>query len=88
MYINEANVKKPLLAIFTVKDVEPHEELCFSYHGRHDDSDDSDEVKAVCTFPRILIDHETTLTFIQANNGNIYVECQCGAANCRKIMFQ
>ncbi|EJF65048.1 SET domain-containing protein [Dichomitus squalens] len=32
-YINESNIDKPLLTIFTIKDVEPYEELCFSYFG-------------------------------------------------------
>ncbi|CDO69199.1 hypothetical protein BN946_scf185042.g101 [Trametes cinnabarina] len=36
-YINEANLDKPLLAIFTCRDVEPYEELCFSYYGQSDD---------------------------------------------------
>ena len=43
-YINEANVDKPLLAVFTRRDVEPGEELCFSYSGLpSDDDDDEDE---------------------------------------------
>ena len=43
VYINEANIEKPLLAIFTQRDVEPYEEICFSYMGNVDDSDlDSD----------------------------------------------
>ncbi|KIN96882.1 hypothetical protein M404DRAFT_972557 [Pisolithus tinctorius Marx 270] len=32
-YINDADINKPLLAVFTVRDVEPWEELCFSYYG-------------------------------------------------------
>lgn len=32
-YINEANIEKPLLTVFTKLDVEPFEELCFSYLG-------------------------------------------------------
>ncbi|KAI0759836.1 SET domain-containing protein [Trametes elegans] len=36
-YINEANLDKPLLTIFTCRDVEPFEELCFSYFGEPDD---------------------------------------------------
>lgn len=35
-YINEANMEKPLLAIFTRRDVEPSEELSFSYIGSID----------------------------------------------------
>ncbi|KAI0665962.1 hypothetical protein C8Q78DRAFT_985350 [Trametes maxima] len=38
-YINEANLDKPLLTIFTSRDVDPYEELCFSYFGPVDDED-------------------------------------------------
>ncbi|KAI0074156.1 hypothetical protein K474DRAFT_87506 [Panus rudis PR-1116 ss-1] len=37
-YINETNIEKPLLTIFTCKDVEPGEELCFSYFGDIDEN--------------------------------------------------
>ena len=33
-------MEKPLLAIFTIRDVEPFEELCFSYFGTHDETDE------------------------------------------------
>ncbi|OAX38802.1 SET domain-containing protein [Rhizopogon vinicolor AM-OR11-026] len=36
-YINEANFNKPLLTVFTVREVEPLEELSFSYMGQIDD---------------------------------------------------
>jgi hypothetical protein len=36
-YINEANIDKPLLTVFTKRDVEPSEELSFSYMGCIDD---------------------------------------------------
>lgn len=32
-YIDDADINKPLLAVFTTRDVEPWEELCFSYYG-------------------------------------------------------
>ena len=38
-YINEANVEKPLLTIWTVRDVVKDEEICFSYFGEPDESD-------------------------------------------------
>lgn len=40
-YINEANLDKPLLAVFTQRDVLPGEELCFSYYGNEDDEDNA-----------------------------------------------
>ncbi|OCH88882.1 SET domain-containing protein [Obba rivulosa] len=55
-YINESNIDKPLLAIFTLRDVEPGEELCFSYYGLDDEDegnktfskDDAVYVKCEC----------------------------------------
>ncbi|KAH7928775.1 SET domain-containing protein, partial [Leucogyrophana mollusca] len=52
-YINEGNIRKPLLAIFTVCDVEPYEELCFSYFGEVGEDDEEvipqkDAVYAEC----------------------------------------
>ncbi|KAH7907546.1 hypothetical protein BJ138DRAFT_1014318 [Hygrophoropsis aurantiaca] len=56
-YINEANMRKPLLAIFTTCDVEPYEELCFSYYGAPDEDEEDkpapktasgDAVYAIC----------------------------------------
>jgi histone-lysine N-methyltransferase SUV39H len=38
-YTNEANLDKPLLALFARRDILPWEELCFSYTGY-----DSEEV--------------------------------------------
>ncbi|CCM00400.1 uncharacterized protein FIBRA_02430 [Fibroporia radiculosa] len=43
-YINEANLDKPLLTIFSLRDIAAGEELCFSYFGTGDDEvDDQDE---------------------------------------------
>lgn len=43
-YINEANIDKPLLTFFALKNIKPHEEICFSYTGV---PDDDDEVRAL-----------------------------------------
>lgn len=39
-HIDDADVDKPLLAVFTTQEVEPWEELCFSYYGDIDVSGD------------------------------------------------
>lgn len=40
-YVNESNMDKPLLTVFARRDIEPFEELCFSYNGSNPgDSDD------------------------------------------------
>ncbi|KAI0283670.1 hypothetical protein BGY98DRAFT_685213 [Russula aff. rugulosa BPL654] len=41
-YINEANLDKPYLSLFTRRDVLPWEELCFSYTG-YDSDEEGDE---------------------------------------------
>ncbi|PIL36073.1 histone methyltransferase [Ganoderma sinense ZZ0214-1] len=46
-YINESNIDKPLLTIFTIRDVEPYEELCFDYNGASDDPVDPSKDGAV-----------------------------------------
>jgi histone-lysine N-methyltransferase SUV39H len=38
-YINEANLDKPYLTLFTRRDVLPWEELCFSYTGYDSDEE-------------------------------------------------
>ena len=43
-YIHEANLDKPLLALFTRRDVLPWEELSFSYNGY----DSDEEVSNLC----------------------------------------
>lgn len=42
-YIDEGNLDKPLLTIFTLRDVAPGEELCFSYFGRPDGDEEEEE---------------------------------------------
>jgi len=38
-YVNEADLDKPFLALFTRRDVLPWEELCFSYSGYDSDEE-------------------------------------------------
>jgi [histone H3]-lysine9 N-trimethyltransferase SUV39H len=38
-YVNEANLDKPFLALFTRRDVQPWEELSFSYTGYESDEE-------------------------------------------------
>lgn len=47
-YINEGNIDKPLVALFTRRDVLPWEELCFSYSGYEsdDENEESENVRA------------------------------------------
>ncbi|KAF8271272.1 hypothetical protein EI94DRAFT_1770486 [Lactarius quietus] len=74
-YINEANIDKPLVALFTRRDVLPWEELCFSYTGY--ESDEEGEARGEVTEQ------------VRANNGDaVYAKCLCGAKRCTGYMFK
>lgn len=76
-YINEANIDKPLLAVFARRDIEPGEEICFSYSGLpHDDSDDESDDGSDDQAPGRDAD------------AAIFVSCRCGAARCTGVMFK
>lgn len=52
-YINDQDVEKPLLAIFTNREVKPGEELCFSYYGSPDDEDE-DPVSSILVYVGVV----------------------------------
>lgn len=62
VYLNEANIEKPLICLFTCKDVSPGQELCFSYFGLDDsDSEDEDEEDEVSAFvPQLNVSQLST----------------------------
>ncbi|KAF9531381.1 hypothetical protein CPB83DRAFT_761575 [Crepidotus variabilis] len=72
IFTNEGSDQKPLLAVFSIKDIQPREEICFNYQGNYPgDEDDGLENPA---------EEEEK----EKNNADdvIYKKCQCGAANC------
>lgn len=73
-YINDADINKPLLAVFTIRDVEPWEELCFSYYGDTEAKRES------------LAEQQANGKLI-ARNDAVYVECSCGSTNCIGKLF-
>ncbi|THG99924.1 hypothetical protein EW026_g2504 [Hermanssonia centrifuga] len=77
-YINEGNIEKPLLAIFTRKDIAVGQELCFSYTGPPDDDDDNEEEN---NNPKAVEDDD-----IERNDA-IYVKCRCGTRRCKGKMW-
>ncbi|KAG1739455.1 uncharacterized protein EDB91DRAFT_1053752 [Suillus paluster] len=70
-YINEGSIEKPLLTVFTKREVEPFEELSFSYMGTIDD----DTVRY--SLP----------VNAKANNDAVYAQCHCGSTNCLGVLF-
>lgn len=70
-YINEANLHKPLLAIFTCTDVSAGEELTFSYCGEVTEktvAETAEKVKA-------------------GKVSDVHTPCHCGAALCNGYLF-
>ncbi|KAH9929538.1 SET domain-containing protein, partial [Epithele typhae] len=78
-YINESNMEKPLLAIFTVADIEPYQELCFSYAGRLDEEDLAKEADGEAS--------PSDLALFPFNDA-IHIPCRCGAAICTGKMWK
>jgi histone-lysine N-methyltransferase SUV39H len=60
--------------VFTLRDVEPYEEICFSYAGVPGDDEDGDEDEE---------DGEVSVP----KNGAVYERCRCGAKNCKGDTF-
>ena len=99
-YINEANIEKPLLAIFTRMDVAAGEELCFSYTGVDDDgddvatsqSDDNNNVEGDVSYFQIddsrLANGITQSSTDSERSGAVYAECRCGSAKCKGKMWK
>jgi [histone H3]-lysine9 N-trimethyltransferase SUV39H len=42
VFLNDGGIDKPLLAVFTDREVEPWEELCFSYFSPDDGSNETE----------------------------------------------
>ncbi|KAH7885160.1 hypothetical protein F5I97DRAFT_2031415 [Phlebopus sp. FC_14] len=72
-YINEADINKPLLTFFTIRDVDPWEELCFSYWGDIESKREDIEVAKA--------------RGEESATDAVYAICQCGSSNCIGRMF-
>jgi len=69
-YINEGDVQKPLLVVFSITDIEPSQEICFNYQGIYPGDEDDDE-------------NEMQDDDDGQPKDKIYTKCLCGAKNCR-----
>ncbi len=72
-YINEGNIQKPLLVVFSNRDIDPDEEICFNYQGIYPGDDDDDDETEV---------HEDD----EKPKDNIYKKCLCGTKDCKGIV--
>ncbi|KAG6918784.1 hypothetical protein DXG01_011535 [Tephrocybe rancida] len=66
---------KPLLTVFAKRDIEPFEELCFSYSGDSGDASDDEGDKDRRSSPA-------------GDKDAVYVKCACKAYNCTGYMFK
>lgn len=53
-YINEGDIEKPLLTIFALEDIEPNQELSFSYSGEGENDEDVVNAVRISCFPSLL----------------------------------
>ncbi|KAG6901243.1 hypothetical protein C0995_014649 [Termitomyces sp. Mi166 len=75
-YINDSDLQKPLLTVFAKRDIEPFEELCFSYSGESGDgSEENDGEGAPRSSPA-------------GDKDAVYIKCACKASNCTGYMFK
>ncbi|GJJ09617.1 hypothetical protein Clacol_003840 [Clathrus columnatus] len=75
-YVNEPDLHKPALTIFTSRDVQKGEELTFSYLGEPDNDEGMDE----------QVDNEEAGPLSHKQEA-VHRRCLCGATNCRGQMF-
>ncbi|KAF8528104.1 SET domain-containing protein [Hysterangium stoloniferum] len=75
-YVNEPDLHKPTLTIYTCRDVRAGEELTFAYFGADEDDEDDDDEEEID-------EHGQQKIKVQA----VYRPCLCGSANCRGQMF-
>ncbi|TFK31605.1 hypothetical protein BDQ12DRAFT_618597 [Crucibulum laeve] len=73
VFVDEGNIEKPYLTLFTVRDVEVDEEICFNYRGDDDDEDNGSEGLA---------------EEAEATNKAVHGPCKCGAVNCTGRTFK
>jgi [histone H3]-lysine9 N-trimethyltransferase SUV39H len=76
--VNDASLDKPLLCLFTDRDVEPNQELCFSYTGLIDDDDSLDDAPSAS---------QVEVSVKQGEDDAVYGICRCGAKRCRGKVF-
>jgi len=90
-YINDGDIEKPLLAVFTQDDVEAWGELYFSYSGPVSEEDVTvcarlTSQSNICPFT----DDEqvTAVSATQMGKGAVYIPCRCGAPTCKGVLFK
>jgi hypothetical protein len=85
VYVDEADIQKPFLAMFVDREVAAGEEICFSYSGA--------VVEAVGVPPTGgkgggRSGKQAKANEVKDNGGaGVFIQCQCGAWNCSGKMW-
>ncbi|EEB90973.1 hypothetical protein MPER_10747, partial [Moniliophthora perniciosa FA553] len=83
VYIDEADIYKPLLCIFARRDITPNEEITFSYAGDPDVDDDEEEVARKKKGAKSKASPRKPKA-----GANVHKPCRCGAKNCKGVMWR
>ncbi|KAG9093778.1 hypothetical protein FS749_013757 [Ceratobasidium sp. UAMH 11750] len=79
LYVEEPDIRKPWLALFSDKDIKPGQELTFSYTGM--DADDPEDQAKIAEAKRKGASGKS-------KRGKVFEECLCGAEGCFGIIFK
>ncbi|KAG8746630.1 hypothetical protein FRC10_004233 [Ceratobasidium sp. 414] len=79
LYVEEPDIRKPWLALFSDKEIKPGQELTFSYTGM--DADDPEDQAKITEAKRE--GHNG-----KPKRGKVFEECLCGAEGCFGIIFK
>lgn len=61
-----------MLVVFSTRDIEPHEEICFNYQGNYPEDGNEEEEEEEEKLKR---------------DDPVYTDCKCGARNCTGMYF-
>ncbi|PPQ95411.1 hypothetical protein CVT26_008257 [Gymnopilus dilepis] len=75
-YINEGDIQKPLLVMFSARDIEAGEEICFSYFGNNQDDGEGGKEEGGDKGEEGSVQEE-------GERDKVYGACMCGAKNCK-----
>ncbi|KAG8733822.1 hypothetical protein FRC12_018743 [Ceratobasidium sp. 428] len=78
-YVEEPDIRRPWMALFSDQDIKSGDELTFSYSGMSaDDPEDHAKVKEI----------ERENTKGKSKRGKVFEKCMCGADGCFGILFK
>ena len=77
------------MCIFSTRNIEPGEEICFSYNGTSvDDPDSSDESDDGDFGDSNVAEDAKEGESQNSRMGAVWIKCRCGVKGCKQIMFK